>query len=260
MVSDENIARIMANNNKQQKSPPPLERSSYEFMAALLVATVTQLIPSWIAYMSFWIALAAVAVYFCLYSRGTVDYGPWRKFFLSACCIAFVSSMSYGQIKRRYEEENVIPPTIMYMTQWGATDSSRPLVVAGTPPHVFSGVPASSATVDGRLLDKYKKRFELMVVIFHTINNESYMDKEGICKSKLVKIRPEDLRIKVDFNTQFLEEIEMGATGQSYVLLAMPMGLKPEDFNTLNDAEDKGAQIIGKGSTTGNFVPMPSQR
>ena len=223
----------------------PLERSSHEFMVALVFASLTQLIPGWIAYMCCWVALAGVAVYFCWSSRATVDYGPGRKLFLCLCCVGFLFSFSYSEIMNRYREENLIPPTVMYMTGWGAPQD---LTVTGNPPRLVKGIPETAVMVDGRLLDKYKKKFELMVVVFHVINNESYMDKTGISKSRLVKIRPEDLSIPIPYNQQFLNELALGANSDTYVLIAMPMKLKPEDFSTLNEAEDKGAQLIGRGT------------
>jgi hypothetical protein len=259
--------RGMANagKNPPKRTPPPLERSSYEFMVALMVASFTQLIPDWVAYMVCWIILAGVAIYFCWFSRGTVGYGKWRKFFLSVCCVGFVFSMSYSQALNRYREANIIPPTILYMTQWGEA-SPTPLSVTGTPPRVIGGIPSSVAVVDGRLLVKYKSKFRLMAVNFHIINNESYMDKQRLCKSKLVKIKPEDIPIKIDFNELYLTELEQGATSDIFILLAMPNGLEPSDFDTLNEAEEKGAQLIGSGgrsgmTTTTLVLPgMPQQR
>jgi hypothetical protein len=235
----------------------PLERSSYEFMVALVVASVTQLIPNWEANLTMWIVLAGIAIYFCWYSRGTAEYGNWRKFFLSLCSIIFISSIAYEQVLTRYREANIIPPPVLYMTAWGATEGSPILRVNGTPPRVISGIPNTSVTVDGRLLEKYKRRFNLMAVALHVINSESYMDKKGLCKSKIVKIRPEDIYIKIDYSEQFLEEIQLGAVATSYVLLATPQGMTPESFDTLNDAEDKGAQIIGSGGAGGHVIMPP---
>lgn len=224
----------------------PLERSSYEFMVALIVASITQLIPNTWAYLLCWVVIAGVSVYFCWASRGTVGYGPWRKGFLSICCLVFLFSISYGQIKSRYQEEYVIPPGRVYLEAWGGLPGPK-LVVSENPLHVVTGNAGGVVTVNGRSLDKYKKRFELMAVVLHVMNSESYTDKGNLCKSRLMKIRPEDIVIRVDFNEQFLKEIAMGAHSQRFVLLAMPKGLRPEDIDTLNDAEEKGAELIGAG-------------
>jgi hypothetical protein len=229
----------------------PLERSSNEFMVAMGFAAITQLIPDWTVYLLCWVAIAGVAIYFCLCSRGTVDYGGWRKFFLSVCCITAIFSMAYSQVLNRYREANVIPPTVKYMTYYGE-DTSRPgLQITGIPPKVISGEPSSLVIVDGRLLTKYQKKFQLMAVLYHTMNNESYMDKKELSKSGLIKIRAEDMLLKIEYNAQFLEEIERYANNESFALLAIPAGMKPEDFDTLNEAEDKGAQIIDQGSKVG---------
>ena len=135
---------------------------------------------------------------------------------------------------------------MVYLKAWGGLPG-RQLVVTENPPHVVAGNPGGVVIVNGRPLDKYKKRFELMAVVLHVINSESYTDKRNLCKSRLMKIRPEDIEIKVDFNEQFLKEIVMGAHSQRFVLLAMPERLRPEDFDTLNDAEEKGAELIGAG-------------
>lgn len=95
---------------------------------------------------------------------------------------------------------------MIYLKAWG--DLAGPqFVVAENPPHVVMGNPGGVATVNGRPLDEYKKRFELMAVVLHVINSESYTDKSNLCKGKLIKIRPDDLVIEVDFNEQFLKEI-----------------------------------------------------
>jgi hypothetical protein len=230
-------------------------------MVTLVVASLTQLIPSWWAYMLCWIALAVVTVYFCWASRATVGYGKWRKSFLSLCCLIFLLSMSYAQIKSRYQEENVIPPQVSYLKGWGPVGSA-PLSVTGDPPRVVGGIPSSAVNVDGRLLDKYKKRFQLMAVVLHVINGESYVDKGNLSKSKLMRIRPEDMLIKVDYNQQFLAESETGVGSNTFVLLAIPKGMRPEDFDTLNDAEDKGAEIIGEGTAANinSQTPAPGMQ
>jgi hypothetical protein len=147
------------------------------------------------------------------------------------------------------------------MTDWGGMPPYAPLQIewnphSGAPPRVISGIPIAVVVVDGRMLDKYKERFDLIAVVFHIINSEPFMDKQGICKSKIVKIRPENLHIKIDFNDQYLTELEMGMNGENYRLLAVPIGMKPEDFGTLNEAEEKGAQIIDLGATAGPPSPM----
>src|SRR5271168_5073841 len=102
-------------------SSAPLERSSYEFMVALIFGSFRQLIPGWVAYMCCWIALAGVTVYFCWCSRGSVDHGKWRKLFLSVLCVIFIFSFSYSQVMSRYREANVIPSPVAYMTSYGDT-------------------------------------------------------------------------------------------------------------------------------------------
>ena len=232
----------------------PLERSSLEFMAALVFAGVLQLITlTWIVYLVVSVTIACVGIYFCWYSRGTHDYGKGRKIFLSICCVFFVFSISYNQIVQRYQDVNTIPLNYEYMTAWG--NRAQFTLDSGNPPKVTAGIARTSVNVDGRLLDKYKRRFELMAVVFHVVNAESYMDKEGLSRSALIKIHPEDISIPIDYNTTFLVEMREGAIGEIYVLLAVPKGVKADDFSTLNDAEDKGVQIIGRGGVAG---PTPT--
>lgn len=56
----------------------------------------------------------------------------------------------------------------------------------------------------------------------HLVNNEEPMEKKGLSKSSLVKIRPEDLTISIPLNAQYLTEIEMGSNPAHYFLLAVP--------------------------------------
>jgi hypothetical protein len=116
----------MANTQQHNKTTIPLERSSYEFMAALMIASLIQMIPDWMAYTACWVVLAGLAVYFCCYSRGTIDYGRWRKFFLSLCCLIFIFSIAYSPVISRYHEANIIPPATRYMTDWGGMPPYAP--------------------------------------------------------------------------------------------------------------------------------------
>lgn len=227
-------------------------------MVALLVASFIPLVPYWIANLCLWLVIAGAAVYFCWFSRGTIDYGPWRKIFLSVCSVVFLFSIAYGQVRERYQEANIIPPQVSYLTGWGPALGPS-LAVAGNPPKVISGIAKAQVTVDGRLLEKYKDKFQLMAVALHVINGESYADKASLSKSDLVRIRNEDILIAIPLNQQYLEEMELGASTTSFDLLAVPKGMKPGDFQTLNEAEDKGAQIIGKGSAGGGIVVSPNQ-
>jgi hypothetical protein len=99
-------------------------------------------------------------------------------------------------------------------------------------------------------------RCNLMAVVFHLMNYDSFVDKSGLSKSGPVRIRPEDLQIKIGFNQQYLAEFLTGANTPTFVLLATPIGMKPEDFSTLNQAEDKGAQVIDQGSAGGPPVQV----
>ena len=220
-------------------------------MAALVFAGILQLITlSWIVYLVVSVVIACVGIYFCWYSQGTHEYGSGRKIFLSICCVFFVFSISYNQIVQRYQDVNTIPLNYQYMVQWG--NHARFTIDNSNPPKVTAGLARTSVNVDGRLLDKYQKRFELMATVFHIMNAESYMDKEGISKSALIKIHPEDISIPIEYNATYLMEMREGAIGETYVLLAVPTGVKATDFSTLNDAEDKGVQIIGRGGVAVN--------
>jgi len=155
--------------------------------------------------------------------------------------------MGYSQISNRYRQENVIPPAVMYMTSWGVP----PLVVTGDPPRVVSGVPISRVTVDGALLSKFRERFDLMVVVMHVVNVESYMDKTRICKSNVLKIRPETMQFKIDLDQNFLAEMEAGNVDPSFYLVALPKSLDSSSFRSLTEAEDRGAQVIATGTAVG---------
>jgi hypothetical protein len=237
----------------------PLERSSLEFMAALTFSAIVQLITlSWLVYLVVSILIACLGIYFCWRSRATFDYGPGRKTFLSICCAFFVFSISYNQIVQRYQDANKIPFNVPYLTSWG---NRAPFTIDnGNPPKVTNGMARTAVTADGRLLDKFKDKFNLMAAVFHIVNAESYMDKEQISRSALVKIHPEDMTIPIDYNTTYLVEQnqQQGVVGgEMYVLLAVPKGMGANDFTTLNDAEGRGVQIIGRGSVGPAIAQSP---
>jgi hypothetical protein len=241
-VSSESIVGM---STPKQGRPHPLERSSYEFIVTLGFASMTELIPNWIFYLCCWGVIAGVGVYLCVGSAATKDYSGWRKFFLSSALLVFLFSVAYSRVKERYAQANIIPPAVSYMHEWGAGNPT----VSGTPP-ILSRPLYAHVTVDGTKLLKYKNKYNLVAILLHVVNYEDFMQKSDLSKSKPQRIREGEMTIYIEPSQTFLFEMEHGAVSDSYFLLAVPKNLGTGDFTTLDEAEDKGAQIIQSGART----------
>ncbi len=201
--------------------------------------------------------LEFIALYICYYSGLTANYGKWRRFWLSLIATLFLASVSYNPLIDKYRSENTIPPPVEYMKSW----STAPLTVDPTG-KVVSGMSEAYVTVDGAKLDKFKKKFDLMAVAYHDMNYEDPMSKAGLCKSNVARIRDQDIPIKIPLNEQFrfeMAQIGVQPGGPTFVLLALPKKIKSTDFQTLNEAEDLGAEIIGQGSAVGSSFAAQSK-
>lgn len=104
---------------------------------------------------------------------------------------------------------------------------------------------SSRITVDGKTamyLDPSK--YKLMGVIYHFPEGVDRYDIKGISKSTAYEIRPEPIDILIPYNQNFRNEIAIGEHGSSYGLLAVPIGVAPEQFDTLRQAIALGARIL----------------
>lgn len=229
---------------KNEAERKPLDRTSYESIAGIGVAIGSLLLPqTWMLSALLWAVLAGLMIEICLFSRVTIRFSLGHKIGLCVLSTSLIVALAYHPVVARYRVEQEIPPSPDYLKVWG---NSSNFVIKGWPPKVVSGEAQTVMIVNGVPLEKYKSRYKLMGIVFHQIQGESYLDKAQLCKSRIYSIRPEEISIAVKYNEKYLEEMQDGASMEGYVLLAVPIGMNSEEFQTLSSAEDMGAKIIAR--------------
>ena len=137
-------------------------------------------------------------------------------------------------------------PSQPLMTDYGMT---LPLgksftIRTGHPEDIPTGQ-GSYIKLDGnRLMYLNPKKYRVMGVVYHIPPNVDRFDVSGISKSSEFDIRGEPTDIVIPWNQQFLNEMGNGARMSAYALLAIPVGVTKEQFDTLRQAEALGARIL----------------
>jgi hypothetical protein len=114
----------------------------------------------------------------------------------------------------------------------------------GHPEDVPTGQ-ASHIKLDGnRLIYLDPKKYRLMGVLYHVPPNIDHIDVSGISKSNEFDIRDEQIDIEIPWNQKFINEFASGETISAYALLAIPVGVTGDQFDTLRQAQALGARIL----------------
>jgi hypothetical protein len=83
-----------------------------------------------------------------------------------------------------------------------------------------------------------------MGVLYHHPPNIDHIDVSVISKSAEFDIRGEQIDLEIPWNEKFRTEVANRLVGTSYTLLAIPVGVTPDQFDTLRQAEALGARIL----------------
>jgi hypothetical protein len=105
--------------------------------------------------------------------------------------------------------------------------------------------PSCHIIIDGADLDYLSNRkYKLLGVLFHILPGSDRLDVKNMSKSNLFDIRHEKINIAIFWNSTFIKEWTGGAVNIDYTLLALPIGVTPDQFDTLRQAIGLGAKII----------------
>jgi hypothetical protein len=238
---------------KTQSKPDttPLGRSSIEFMVGALISIACATIPmNWWLVLVLYVFIATIAVDVVFHSKPTIALAVYKKLLLCVTALIFIASLAYKPVAAMYKAENVIPPELQYVEKWG-TDYQN-VVTASIPARLVSGPGNLEMDINGSSLIKYKDRFNLVGVVSHfSAKSGSYMAQADICKSSPYGITNERMTISIPLCQSYLNEIVAGARVDNFILVAIPLGSKAGEFETLDDALERGAQIIAKKSAAG---------
>ena len=136
-------------------------------------------------------------------------------------------------------------PSEPLMSEYGVSDlpgappSSSVTVRVGHP----EDIPLESRSrikLDGsRLMYLNPKKYRLMGVLYHLPPGIERIDVNGISKSSEFDIHGEQITIEIPWNQKFRAEVANVEKGSSYALLAIPVGVTPDQFDTLRAWKDR---------------------
>jgi hypothetical protein len=254
-------------NKVSKRVPPPVKvvlprtglgRSSLEAYASIGIAVITVVFP-----MNFYQKTALLLILLSLLidivwrSDKTIHQGIGFKMGLTFAVTAVLIGLSFQPMDAQFQAEYDIAENRDFIAGVGPV---LPYTIDAKtfPPKVVSGQPMTRMTVDGRLLDRYKGKYRLIAGVLHWLPPNPLEDQTGISKSSVFDIQAEYIRIPIVFNDQFIMEVVNGSYSESYVLLAVPPNLSPEQFDSIREAEKLGAKLIARGAMIHKpTVPTP---
>jgi hypothetical protein len=101
---------------------------------------------------------------------------------------------------------------------------------------------------DGRLLQKYAKKYRVSAIAFHSFPPKDPYDAGGLQKSLLYDIRNADILIPIPFDAAFRDRLKHGAIQTNYGLLLVPNGVEMSDFDTTRQAANAGVKVLATHS------------
>ncbi len=174
-----------------------------------------------------------------------------RDLAFSILSVGLLAGLSYKPLLEQYHQESDIPEDLAYLRSWGLFSH---FTVRRGPPLSVDGNARTTLVVNGEMLTKYKNGRKLIGICFHHWAGANFRDEQGISKSAAYDIDSTSIEIVIPLNEVFVAEELKNPTSASYVLLAVPFPVKPEDFNTIRDAESLGAKIIARASSRENLI------
>lgn len=163
--------------------------------------------------------------------RNTTPYSTREKVMAVLAALSFISSAAGF-----YFSERVAPQIVL---QWGP--AGRSMFVLGDP-QSYQGPRASLFLVDGsKLGDWANKNYKLIGICFHHLRSGDVLDEQNISKSGLYDIEPREMQIEISWNAKFVDELTYGVSPTGYELLAVPLGVTPDSFDTIRQAVALGA-------------------
>jgi hypothetical protein len=152
-----------------------------------------------------------------------------EKFMALMTAVSFAVA-AYGVFVTRPQEN--------YIMQWGATG---PYGFVRGDPASLRGARASHLLVDGGKLGAYAGKYRLMAIAFHHKITGDVLDDPNLSKSGLYDVEPEQIWILIPWSGGFIADLVDGWHPTRYELLAVPIGVQPEQFETLRQVVALGA-------------------
>ena len=137
------------------------------------------------------------------------------------------------------------PTSSAVMLSWGSNQGV--VVVPGSPPTLEGNV-GSHIEVDGSKVSHIDAtKYKIIGISFHHFTGD-VLDAGNINKSGLYDIILQRFLISVPWCEQYGKEVANGVQGTAYVVLALPLGLETDQFETLRQAIALGAVVLASGA------------
>jgi pimeloyl-ACP methyl ester carboxylesterase len=164
---------------------------------------------------------------------------------------AFVETAPSSDLPQATRSSHSVPkePTpstgVVYLKSWGMYDTAgvTTTIIPPNPP-VLTGNTMSKVVAYGNLLDKYKGRYKIAAACFFWNGLQDVNDTKGISKSAAFDITDGDIAMAIPWNEEFLRKFKLGARQTTYLLLLLPTGLEPSQFDSARGAMNKGAVVL----------------
>jgi hypothetical protein len=121
-------------------------------------------------------------------------------------------------------------PHYLYMTYWG-------------PSQMRDGMPYLEVDTQGKYFASKASNYKLAAVAVR-VGTKDPLDTEGLQKSALYEIVPEEIKILIPVDTAFVESTLHKSKGTNYQLLLVPRGMTMDQFLTLGQAESAGIKLV----------------
>jgi len=194
----------------------------------------------WLAYASTWVAAIVIAATAAIKSEA--ELREKIPTFLKAPIWGFVpiGLLAIGLALFIFAPENKPPAQLMIDYGVDGAIMYLPSKDELTPPN-----PSSHIIVNGSDLSSLsRKKYRLLGFICHLPLTNDRNDVSNISKSALFEIRDERITIPILWNSTFIKEFKAGVRNTDYTLLALPVGVSPDQFDTLRQAVALGAKIL----------------
>jgi len=160
-----------------------------------------------------------------------------RERIMAALCFGSLVFCGYGFYRASTIERLII-------MQWGPSGAIE--LTRGNPVPI-SGRPENEMVVDGTLLLSYRSKYKLVGACFHNIGTGDVLDRR-LSKSALYDIQDSPIRITIPWSHQYAMEVSEGNNGTGYDLLGVPLGVSPDQFETLRQALALGCKRLKRVS------------
>lgn len=239
----------------RSNTPEEVSRSTFEAYTAIAIAVLTVVFEiNWEIKVVLLAVLTLMLCDLCWRLKFTIKLPKIVRGILMGIVIFGIFKISYEPIKAQYNDEK-FPLSRKYLDAWGLNSFS--LKQGSDPPIVASGDAEAFLKVNGHLLIDRKNEYNLVGICFNHIARQDSIYDTNLSKSGLYTIRDNRIEILIPLTIEFLNELQHGSRTPSFMLLAIPRGVRPDQFSNVAEAEALGGRVLSEGSSSLGLKHVP---